>query len=187
MTDDDKLQPFEGKLVLNSAVEIPNAAGGLREPMQFEPRELHHDEEVYVVLRSKVRKVRFDPIKDTDALTRVAVLDVVEGMFVDADLVAKHLAEQRARLAEAREEREAKEKGLERLNFPSEEELRLAHTEGEHDATAVDGCPTCQQVVVEADAAPAAEQPNRARAAADKKAAAAKKAPAKRASRANKS
>lgn len=113
-----KLSPFEGKDVLRAAIEIPNAAGALREAMKFEPVELHHGAKVYVVLECDVAKVRFDPVKDTDALARVHVFDAIGATMVDADLVRSHLDAQRERIQLAKEEAE----GVQRVPFDGDEE-----------------------------------------------------------------
>lgn len=146
------LGTFEGMQVLNAAVEIPNAAGGLREPMQLDPRLIHHGDEGYLILKYKARKVRFDPIKDTNALTRVTVLDVVEGMFTEEEVVAHHLAAQAERLAEAKAAQEAAEKGMEPMPFPTDEELLEAHKAGDHASGLQPGCVECDLEVATADA-----------------------------------
>lgn len=138
------LGTFEGKAVLNAAVEMPNAAGGLRDPMQFEPKLIHHGDEGYIVLKYQAKKVRFDPIKDTAALTRVTVLDITEGTFVDEELVLEHLAAQRVRLAEARLAAEADEKGGV-ITFPTDEDLLAAHTAGDHAKALQPGCVECER------------------------------------------
>ena len=94
-TNLDALTDFEGRPVIRAAIEIPGAAGGLREAMKFEPAEFHHGDEVTLVIRCTVGKVRFDPIKDTDALARVHVFVAEEATFIDGALVTEALAEHR--------------------------------------------------------------------------------------------
>lgn len=134
------LSGFEGHDVLRAAIEIPNAAGGLREAMKFEPREFAHDEEVTLVLKCRVKKVRFDPIKDTEALARIHVLDAIEATFIEDEAVEAALAAQRARIEEAK-----------RLNAGTPnlddhvDQLVAEHEAGEHAPDLVDGCPTCEE------------------------------------------
>lgn len=97
------LTPFEGRDVLRAAIEIPGAAGGLREAMKFEPLEMHTGQEMYVLLKTKVGKIRFDPIKDTEAFARVHVLNASEATFVEAAFAEEHLTEQRDRIRVLRE------------------------------------------------------------------------------------
>jgi hypothetical protein len=104
------LSKFERHDVLSAGMEIPGAAGGLREPLKLDPVEMHLEAECYVVMRLRTTKIRFDPIKDSDgALTRVHVMEVVEAAFVDGDIVEEQLAETRRRIGERKKlEDEAK-------------------------------------------------------------------------------
>lgn len=132
------LQPFEGKAVLRAAIEIPNAAGGLREAMKFEPREFHHGEQVFVVLRCSATKVRFDPVpKAEENLVRVHVLNAEEATFIDGAAVESALVEQRNRISRLREEAA----GIARL--PYGDELQEAHDAGMHADGLVENCPSC--------------------------------------------
>ena len=67
------MKRFEGKEVLSSGIEIPNAAGGLRAALRIHPQEFHHGERRWVVLEVVVGKVRFDPVPKTSGLERVHV------------------------------------------------------------------------------------------------------------------
>lgn len=102
MLPDKGLAPFEGLPVISAGMEIPGASGGLRDALSVEPREFHHEAECYVVFQLRVRKVRFDPIKDVDALQRVHVMDIVSAAFVSHELVADELERQQLKLEEAR-------------------------------------------------------------------------------------
>lgn len=133
------LTGFEGHDVLRAAIEIPNAAGGLREAMKFEPREFSHDEEVTLVLKCRVKKVRFDPIKDTEALARIHVLDAIEATFIEDETVEAALAEQRERIAEA------KRLAAGTPDFDDHvDQLVAEHEAGDHHDL-MDGCPTCAE------------------------------------------
>jgi len=110
-----KLAPFEGRDVISAGIEIPDASGGLKEPLKAEPVELGLNQEVFVVMRLAVRKVRFDEVKDTDALTRTHIMRTVEATFIDGDTVMQALDEQRFRIERAR--------GQESLDFGAKPEL----------------------------------------------------------------
>ena len=77
------LAPFEGREVLSCGVEVPSVAGGLRESVDVDPIEIHHGDQGVLVLRWRCKKVRFDGVKDTEGLRRVAVLDVLAAAFAD--------------------------------------------------------------------------------------------------------
>jgi len=104
VVDREQLGQFEGSDVLKVGIEIPSAAGGLREAMKFAPVVLHKGDEVYVLLKTNVTKIRFDPITDTEAVARVHILDAEEATFVDGKFAEKHLKEQRDRIRKLREE-----------------------------------------------------------------------------------
>jgi len=132
--DPAALDDFEGANVIRSGVEIPNAAGGLRDAMAIEPQQFHHGERVYVVLECVVGKVRFDPIKDSDDLARVHVFTAEHAVIVDADLVKTQLDEQNARILKAKEEAA----GLQRLQF---EDTTDEEWEAEQAAAKDEGAP----------------------------------------------
>jgi hypothetical protein len=144
MTDaPTQLDPFEGQPVLSVGIEIPGAAGGLRDALKIDPVQLRHGEKAYVLLETTTDKIRFDPDKDEDGWKRVHVLAVEQGMLVDADLVADHLATQRARIAEAHAQA-ALEKRREAGEFTLDEAaLDEAHDNGDHASGLVPGCPQC--------------------------------------------
>lgn len=99
------LSKFEGLQVTASGVEMPGAAGGLREAMKVDPAELHHGQEGFIVLHFQVSKVRHEPIVkgETEPLRRVHVLQVDEAAFIDAELVEEHMATQRAKIKAAKD------------------------------------------------------------------------------------
>lgn len=130
MADTSDLGEFEGADVLACGIEIPSAGGGLRESMAIEPQLFHKGERVMVVLDCVVAKVRFEEIKDTDALRRVHIFTAQQATIVDEDLVRSHLEAQQERIARAKEAAA----GVARLEFPPGVEL----VEGdEDDETAV--------------------------------------------------
>lgn len=132
------LDDFEGASVISSGVEIPNAAGGLRDAMKIEPRQFHHGEKVYLVLECDVAKVRFDPIKDSSDLARVHVFTAQHAVIVDADLVRAQLEEQKSRILKAKEEAA----GIQRLDFEKTDEELLAEEEAAAAAEADDDAVT---------------------------------------------
>lgn len=89
------LKRFDGKDVIAAATQIRKTGDGLSKAMAAEPQEFHHGDRVYVVIEAVVEKVRFDPVTDTDKLTRVHMLVADTSTFVDEDLVAAVLEEQR--------------------------------------------------------------------------------------------
>jgi hypothetical protein len=137
------LHPFEGRDVATAAIEIPNAGGGLQDAMKFAPMEFHHGDEVFVVMRCVVRKVRFDPVKDSDELARVHVFHAEEATFVDGDTVREALDSQRAIIDRAKLAAEA-EAGIQRIPFTEDEvALSVEHDRGDHADGLRAGCPQC--------------------------------------------
>lgn len=125
------LGKFEGRKVDAVGLEIRNAAGGLNEAMKIDPAEFHIDDEVTVVMRCTVTKVRHDPLKDTDGLRRVHILTAGEATIIDDELVSDVLEKQKIRIEEAT--------GVTRLPI----ELVDAHQRGEHAQDLIEECPKC--------------------------------------------
>lgn len=143
------LGSFEGADVLGVGIEIPSAAGGLRDALKIDPLVMHRGEERLVLLRTTVGKIRFDPVKDTKGVTRVHVLDTSEAVIVDGEVYEQALVAQREKIEQARQD--AIGKG------PLEEQILLAaHEDGEHDQFH-EGCPACVEAseLAEAEAAAA--------------------------------
>jgi hypothetical protein len=143
------LTPFDGTPVLAAGMEIPGAAGGLREALRIAPEEFHKGEERYVVLKVVMKKVRHDPLPKTEAWERVHIFECTGATFVDGDLVREKLDEQAARIEAARIEAE-KAKGIERLPYDGFEDdvtavLTRQHASGAHADGLREGCPTCQE------------------------------------------
>lgn len=143
------LADFEGKSVVEVGIEIPGAAGGLREAMKIDPVTFTQGETTFVVLQCKVGKVRFEPI-DKDYLDgdqrRVHVFTVEGATMVDGDLVREHLDAQAERILLAREAAQ----GITRLPMEQdgvEFDLALVHADGGHASGLVDGCPVCRAEV----------------------------------------
>lgn len=104
LADVSALEPFGGRPVTQTGLEIANAAGGLQKALAVEPREFEHGEEAFVVLKVDCRKVRFDevdPDDDAAGLRRVHVFHADEASFMDGEVVQKVLAEQKERIEKA--------------------------------------------------------------------------------------
>lgn len=93
-----KLTAYEGKDVRSTSVAITGAGDGLSKAMGVDPVELHHGQRVFVVLEAVVDKVRYDPIKDTEDLTRVHMLKAGIATIVDEGLVRDALDEQKRKI-----------------------------------------------------------------------------------------
>lgn len=113
LADTTALEPFEGKDVRRASIEIPNAAGGLRDAMKIEPRTFRQGERVFLVMECVVQKVRFDPI-DKDApggdQERVHVFMADVTTFVDEGLVKDVLTAQREAIEKAKDEAAGRQK-----------------------------------------------------------------------------
>lgn len=108
------LSPFEGRDVLATRVAITRAGDGLSKAMEVDPDELVLGDVVTVVLECTVDRVRFEPIKDVDALVRVHTLRAGTATIVGRELVADALDAQQRRLEAAN--------GVERLSLDGEGE-----------------------------------------------------------------
>lgn len=151
-----QLGDFDGKDVLRTTIAVTSAGDGLSEALKVDPKLMHLDEKVYVVLECVVAKVRFEPIKDTDAVSRVHVLKAGNATLVDPDLVADQLKQQAERIQLAKEA----EAGIQRIDQYANDELQAAHDLGEHADERVPGCPECdEEAELEADEAEADDEP----------------------------
>lgn len=105
---DQELTPFEGKRVVSVGIEMPNAAGGLQAAMKFDPLELHHGDEGYIVLHYRTEKVRFDPLEKgtQEPLRRVQILHVDGAAPIAAEYVEEKLKEYQAHVAKLEKEAE---------------------------------------------------------------------------------
>jgi hypothetical protein len=142
LADTSHLADFEGLAVRQSGIEIPGAAGGLRDPMKIDPQAFRKGERVYVVLECLVDKVRFDPIDHSEPAgdqRRVHVFSVQAATIVDGELVQDHLEAQRVRIERAKDAARGQAK------LPTPEELTEAHVQGEHADALIPGCPQCDE------------------------------------------
>lgn len=101
------LASFEDQPVVGSSIELPNAAGGLREALKVEPVEFHHGDEFTVAFKCRTRKVRFDPVEKDELdgdLHRVHLADVIQATLVkESDVVGDALTTMAERIAAAKE------------------------------------------------------------------------------------
>jgi hypothetical protein len=143
----DTLQPlgeFEGHPVTASGIEIRNAAGGLTDALKVDPIAWADDEEITVVMRCKVKALRFDQIKDGDGedsgkRRRVHIMNATEATVVDDEFASKVLKAQRERIAEAKADAAKGPLDSELLT----QELEAEHDEGAHELLPAEGCPVC--------------------------------------------
>lgn len=137
------LGDFEGLPVRRVGVELPSAAGGLRDAIKVEPRIIHQGDEGVLLIRYQCQKVRFDPIDKDEPdgdQERVHVLKVVAAMFDDEASSEQRLLEHQAKVARAKEA----DKGTQRL--PDDKEVAALleeHDQGEHADGLRGGCPQC--------------------------------------------
>lgn len=103
------LNQFEGRDVVGTRVAITNAGDGLSQAMLVEPAEYHIGDVVTVVIECVVKRVSYEPVKDTDVLNRVQVLKAGTAAIIEASKVKKLLDQQRIKIEKAR--------GVERLDF----------------------------------------------------------------------
>ena len=103
-----QLTPFEGRDVVGARVEIPGAAGGLREAMKVQPVEFRQGRKVYVLIECTVGPVKFDPVmvkgEDMGQDLRVHVLRAGTAAFVDEDFAREHIDGMNEKIRLANEE-----------------------------------------------------------------------------------
>lgn len=135
-SDDTNLGEFEGDPVLGTAIDIPNAGGGLHETMKTQPVILHRGQTVKVLLECEVKHVSHPGAKKDDGVIRTHRLSATNATIVDGEVFDKALAAQ----AEANQRRQDAERGQGRIDDAA---LEAAHEAGDH-TELVDGCPGCQ-------------------------------------------
>lgn len=162
LADKSHLEPFEGEDVLAAGIEIPGAAGGLRDAMKIEPRQFHAGDRIYVVLECDVAKIRFEPILSGDdrvGWRRVHILSADSATFMDGAAVgaAKEAIDAQKRKIEMASEAA---NGIGRI--PYDDELLQAHHDGLHASGLVPGCVECEKEkdATETEAAEDAQPPD---------------------------
>lgn len=139
--DDRTLGSFEGTPVSGTGIEIPSAAGGLREALKIDPQVLHKGQRVMVLLDCEVGKIRHDPVKDSEEWNRVHILATNGATIVDGEVFDEALAAQADRIQKAKDA----ETGQQRTDDALEH--AAAHDKGDHAGGLVDGCPQCDAEV----------------------------------------
>lgn len=150
------LGTFEGKDVIQVGVKFVGGATGLNAAMAVKPETHHQGEEVYLIVRGKV-KVGFEDITDTDCLKRVENVKIEDAAYVTAELASETLDAQAQMVEEA--------KGIHQLPNMA---MIEAHERGEHADSYEFGCPTCDKLELaerDALAAEAAEATGKTKAA----------------------
>lgn len=105
-TNGETPMSFEGKAVVASAVRVTRAGDGLSEAMKLDPQDLHHGEEVWLVIHGRVGRVSYDPVKKAEeVLTRVHTIVAEECVMVAPDQVEGLLASERDRIEKLKEEK----------------------------------------------------------------------------------
>ena len=165
MTDtalpDTGLTPYQGNRIIGTSIALTNAGDGLSEKLAIDPVEYPVGTELTVAVRVVVdnhshKRVVVKGQAIPGVLHLVQTLKASMATIVDAHLVDAALEETEAQITAERERRKLeaeRAKGVQRVgdwvNPPegaTEDDLKAAHAEGEHDAAAVIGCSTCEAV-----------------------------------------
>lgn len=136
--EDRTLGSFEGTPVAGTGIEIPSAAGGLRDALKIDPQVLHKGQRVMVLLDCEVGKIRHDPVKDSEEWNRVHILATNGATIVDGDVFDEALAAQAERIQRAKDNESGQQRTDDAL------ELVAAHDKGDHADGLMDGCPQCE-------------------------------------------
>ncbi len=130
------LGEFEGAPVLGTAIDIPNAGGGLHEAMKIQPTVLRKGDRIKVLLDCEVVTIGFPPVKDTQGVTRTHRLKATGATIVDGQVFEDALAAQADQIQRARDAAS----GQTRLD--DAQALLDEHAGGLH-KDLVDECPSC--------------------------------------------
>jgi hypothetical protein len=96
------LTPFDGREVTGLSAIITKTGDGLSDALEVDPVESHIGSRRTVALDVYLKKVRFDPIKDTTLLRRVEIWEAEGATFVDRAVVSEALDAMAQRIEEAR-------------------------------------------------------------------------------------
>jgi hypothetical protein len=92
------LEPHDGREVLSTTVKITKAGDGLSKALNVEPAELHHGQTVFVVLECEVGRIAYDPVPDTQGLSRTHTLVTGAATLVDEELVSDLIEQQKRKI-----------------------------------------------------------------------------------------
>lgn len=119
------LDPMDGMAVIQIAMEISNAAGGLNPALELDDtiiallKDVQIGDTKYALLRIDKVKTRFQPaLKQEDKLRRVDIFRCTDATIVENEWAVMAIREQQERLALKREEAE----GTQRLPFDGDGE-----------------------------------------------------------------
>lgn len=102
------VKKFEGRAVVSSKLSIRGAGEGLSQALAMDPIELHVDDEVYVLLKGKVRNIAFPQYdtkdSDNEDLCREHILDTEHATIVTAEFAEAEVAASKEALTKKLEE-----------------------------------------------------------------------------------
>lgn len=96
------LTPFEGQEVVAVGLIVTSLGDGLSDAVAVAPDELHHGQRIKLLVDAEVTKVRFDPVKDTNVLTRIHIAKASTAALVEESAVAAIMERHAAALDEIR-------------------------------------------------------------------------------------
>lgn len=138
------LGKYEGRSVVSTGIIVKKTGDGLSAAMKVEPKMLSIGDEGYLVMEYVVVDVHH-PAEDTKdpavgGVRRIHVLNAGTATFIDDDVVAQAIAEQREKNIVFA----AEQSGQHSL---SDVELIDEHQEGAHASGIVPHCPSCAEEV----------------------------------------
>lgn len=107
---EQRLPSFENNPVAKATVRITKAGDGLSESMKLDPQPLHYGEEVFFVLRGRVRQINHRPLStdDGDFMVRQHTVEAEEIVLVAPDQVEQFFVSERTRLKRLQDQAEAR-------------------------------------------------------------------------------
>lgn len=107
---EQRLPSFENHPVAKATVRITKAGDGLSESMKLDPQPLHYGEEVFFVLRGRVRQINHRPLNtdDGDFMVRQHTVEAEEIVLVAPDQVEEFFVSERTRLKRLADQAEAR-------------------------------------------------------------------------------
>lgn len=107
---EQRLPSFENNPVAKATVRITKAGDGLSESMKLDPQPLHYGEEVFFVLRGRVRQINHRPLStdDGDFMVRQHTVEAEEIVLVAPDQVEEFFVSERTRLKRLQDQAEAR-------------------------------------------------------------------------------
>lgn len=116
------LEVYEGRDVVQSAIELPGAAGGLRRALEIDPILWRQGERAFLLFEVDTKKIRYEPItiekEDTGKNRRVHIFGVEAATVVDEEFARDHINAMREKIRLAEEDAA----GITRIPFGDEPE-----------------------------------------------------------------